>query len=109
MVNQNNISAEWLKVFVDGLVFQGLDLYQLCDGMELDYQELEDQNARISEDKFNKLWQTAIRLTNNPAIGLELVRSGLHNQFKPLIYTFLSSKSIKFVFLEKKNDGMQWM
>lgn len=51
------------------LELEGLDGRQLFAELGLDYQALQDPDARFPQDAMSRLWQRAVALSGNPAIA----------------------------------------
>lgn len=66
--------SSWVQGIVLALELEGLDGRQLFAELGLDYQALQDPDARFPQDAMSRLWQRAVALSGNPAIALNIAR-----------------------------------
>ena len=57
---------------VKALEMDGLDCRALFKQLGLDYAALSDPDARFPQDAMTRLWQRAVEVSGNPAIGLNM-------------------------------------
>ena len=67
--------SSWVQGIVLALELEGLDGRQLFAELGLDYQALQDPDARFPQDAMSRLWQRAVALSGNPAIAVALARN----------------------------------
>ncbi len=88
------ISVTVLRLFVEALEELRVDWRALLTGCEIDPEQLQDPDARIPQDRFERVWIAAQELTGDPCIGLhtgERIRAHAVNLFG---YLMLSSATL---------------
>lgn len=79
---------------VQALEIDGLDCRSLFKQIGLDYSALEDPDARFPQDGITRLWQRAVELSGNPAIGLNLGKAVRPASFHVAGYALMSSRTL---------------
>jgi len=64
------IAATVLRVLVEALEEMGIDWRAVLIDCEVDPEQLQDPDARISQDSFEQIWITLQAITGDPCIGL---------------------------------------
>ena len=88
------ISATVLRIFVEALEALGIDRRKLLKACEIEAGQLEDPDARIPQDRIERVWLVARELSGDPRIGLhagERIRPHAVNLFG---YLLLSSATL---------------
>ena len=88
------ISATVLRIFVEALEALGIDRRKLLTACEIEAGQLEDPDARIPQDRIERVWLVARELSGDPRIGLhagERIRPHAVNLFG---YLLLSSATL---------------
>ncbi|MCJ0972372.1 AraC family transcriptional regulator [Pseudomonas sp. PS1] len=97
-MNQRTTSSSWANGIVQALSLGGVDCHALFDELGLDYQALQDADARFPQDAMTQLWQRAVALTGNAAIGLNLARVMRPGAMHVVGYALMSSATLKESF-----------
>lgn len=92
---ERTTSSSWAKAIVQTLEQEGLRGPDLFADLGLDYSLLADPDARIPQDQMTRLWQRAVSLSGNPAIGLGMARVIRPAHFNVVGFSLLSSSSLK--------------
>ncbi|MBF3271897.1 AraC family transcriptional regulator, partial [Pseudomonas aeruginosa] len=85
--------SSWVQGIVLALELEGLDGRQLFAELGLDYQALQDPDARVPQDAMSRLWQRAVALSGNPAIALNIARVR-RPAFHVVGYALMSSRNL---------------
>ena len=73
-MSERTTSSSWAQGIVQALESAGVDCRQLFTELGLDYAALNDADARFAQDDMTRLWQRAVEVSGNPAIGLDMAR-----------------------------------
>lgn len=92
---ERTTSSSWATAIVQALELEGLNGTDLFADLGLDYSLLSDPDARIPQDQMTRLWQRAVSLTGNPAIGLGMGKVIRPAHFNVVGFSLLSSKTLK--------------
>ena len=85
--------SSWVRGIVQSLELEGLDSRALFAELGLDYAALDDPDARYPQDAMSRLWNRAVELSGNPAIGLNIAR--VHTPAFPVVgYALMSSRNL---------------
>lgn len=79
---------------VKALEMDGLDCRVLFKQLGLDYGALDDPDARFPQDSMTRLWQRAVELSGNPAIGLNMGKVVRPASFHVAGYALMSSQTL---------------
>nr|BFE90520.1 hypothetical protein GCM10020185_10560 [Pseudomonas brassicacearum subsp. brassicacearum] len=79
---------------VKALEIDGLDCRVLFKQLGLDFDALEDPDARFPQDSMTRLWQRAVELSGNPAIGLNMGKVVRPASFHVAGYALMSSRTL---------------
>ena len=79
---------------VKALEMDGLDCRMLFKQLGLDYDALEDPDARFPQDSMTRLWQRAVELSGNPAIALNMGKVVRPASFHVVGYALMSSRTL---------------
>ena len=87
--------SSWAKAIADTLIEQGVDASAVFEKVGMDYQLLEDKEARYWQDNITQLWHESVEITGNSTFGLNV---GTHIQmtsYPTLGYSLMSCKNLK--------------
>ncbi len=84
---------------VKSLELDGLDCRLLFKELGLDYADLDNPDARFPQDSMTRLWQRAVELSGNPAIGLNMAKVVRPASFNVAGYALMSSQTLKEGFM----------
>lgn len=73
-MTERTTSSRWVQSIVQALTLAGLDCPRLFHELHLDYDALDDPEARFPQDGITRLWHRAVELTGDPAIGLRMAQ-----------------------------------
>ena len=90
--------ASWTRALRKQLDALGLDSTDLCQQAGLDPQLMDDPNARYPLSATTRLWQLAVQVSGDPAIGLRVSRFVSPTTFHALGYALVASGSLREVF-----------
>ena len=79
---------------VKALEMDGLDCRALFNQLGLDFEALDDPDARFPQDSMTRLWQLAVELSGNPAIGLNMGKVVRPASFHVAGYALMSSQTL---------------
>lgn len=79
---------------VKALEMDDLDCRMLFKQLGLDYDALEDPDARFPQDSMTRLWQRAVELSGNPAIALNMGKVVRPASFHVVGYALMSSRTL---------------
>jgi len=79
---------------VKALEMDGLDCRAMFSQLGLDFDALDDQDARFPQDSMTRLWQRAVELSGNPAIGLNMGKVARPASFHVVGYALMSSRTL---------------
>ena len=79
---------------VKALEMDSLDCRALFKQLGLDFDALEDPDARFPQDSMTRLWQLAETLSGNPAIGLNMGKVVRPASFHVVGYALMSSRTL---------------
>ena len=88
-------SSSWAQGIVQSLESAGVDCRQLFGELGLDYSALSDPDARFAQDDMTRLWQRAVAVSGNPAIGLDMARQVRPAALNVVGYALMSSRNLK--------------
>ncbi|EXF91177.1 AraC family transcriptional regulator [Pseudomonas fluorescens HK44] len=90
--------ASWTRALRKQLDALGLDSNALCLQAGLDPQLMDDPNARYQLSATTRLWELAVEVSGDPAIGLRVSRFVSPTTFHALGYALVASGSLREVF-----------
>lgn len=93
-MSERTTSASWAMGIVKALELEGLDCQALFAQLGLDFQALDDADARFSQDSMTRLWTLAVERSGNPAIGLNMARVIRPASFHVAGYALMSSRTL---------------
>ncbi|WP_394562027.1 AraC family transcriptional regulator [Aquipseudomonas alcaligenes] len=93
-MSERTTSSSWASGIVQALELSGVDCRQLFERLELDYQALNDPDARFPQDAMTRLWHLAVEASGNPAIGLNMARVVRPSSFHVVGYALMSSRNL---------------
>ncbi|ROO33946.1 AraC-type DNA-binding protein [Pseudomonas sp. NFACC32-1] len=79
---------------VKALEMDGLDCRAMFGQLGLDFEALDDPDARFPQDSMTRLWQLAVELSGNPAIGLNMGKIVRPASFHVVGYALMSSRTL---------------
>ncbi|BAP79957.1 AraC family transcriptional regulator [Pseudomonas sp. MT-1] len=98
MMTERTTSSSWALSIVQALELDGLDCQDLFVKLGLDYSALNDPDARFAQDGMTRLWQRAVEITGNPAIGLNLAKVMRPGAMHVVGYALMSSSTLRDSF-----------
>ncbi|WP_397459378.1 AraC family transcriptional regulator [Pseudomonas asplenii] len=98
-MGERTTSASWAMGIVKTLEMEGLDCRALFQQLGLDYAALDDPDARFAQDSMTRLWQRAVELSGNPAIGLNMGKVVRPASFHVAGYALMSSRTLAEGFM----------
>ena len=90
---QSTISS-WAAVVVKTTASYGYNPDHVLREADIDKPVLEDPDARISADKMSRLWQVAVKYTNDPCFGLKAASNVRPTTFHALGFALMVSSNI---------------
>ncbi|UNG20522.1 AraC family transcriptional regulator [Stutzerimonas zhaodongensis] len=97
-MTERTTSSSWALSIVQALELDGLDCQDLFVNLGLDYSALNDPDARFAQDGMTRLWQRAVEITGNPAIGLNLAKVMRPGAMHVVGYAVMSSSTLRDSF-----------
>lgn len=94
-MSERTTSSSWASGIVQALELGGVDCRGLFSKLGLDYAALNDPDARFPQDGMTRLWQQAVALSGNPAIGLNMARVVRPSSFHVVGYALMSSRNLQ--------------
>ena len=94
-MSERTTSSSWARGIVEALALDGVDCRQLFDELGMDYAALDDPEARFPQDGMTRLWQRALEISGNPAIGLNMARVVRPSSFSVVGYSLMSSRTLR--------------
>lgn len=86
-----NSSSAWVRGLLEMFAAEGVDIAHLMRHTRLDAARLADAGSRFTTDEVTDLWLCALRLSRNPALGLDLAHGARHIDFEELGFAMLAS------------------
>ena len=93
-MSERTTSSNWALGIVQALEMGGVDCRMIFRELGLDYAALEDPDARFAQDGMTRLWQRAVELSGNPAIGLNMAKVVRPASFHVVGYALMSSRTL---------------
>ncbi len=93
-MSERTTSACWATGIVKALELEGLDCRAMFKQLGLDFAALDDPDARFPQDAMTRLWQLAVELSGNEAIGLNMARVVRPASFHVAGYALMSSRTL---------------
>lgn len=94
-MSERTTSSNWALAIVQALELGGVDCASLFTELEMDYAALNDPDARFPQDGMTRLWQRAVELSGNPAIGLNMAQVVRPASFHVVGYALMSSRNLR--------------
>ena len=94
-MRERTTSSNWALGIVQALEMGGVDCCAIFPELGLDYAALEDPDARFPQDGMTRLWQRAVELSGDPAIGLNMAKVVRPASFHVVGYALMSSRTLK--------------
>lgn len=94
-MSERTTSSNWALGIVQALEMGGVDCRAIFPELGLVYESLHDPDARFPQDAMTRLWQRAVELSGNPAIGLNMARVVRPASFHVVGYALMSSRTLK--------------
>lgn len=94
-MSERTTSSNWTLAIVQALELGGVDCASLFAELGMDYAALSDPDARFPQDGMTRLWQRAVALSGNPAIGLNMARVVRPASFHVVGYALMSSRNLR--------------
>ncbi|GGC88141.1 AraC family transcriptional regulator [Halopseudomonas salina] len=92
---ERTTSSNWALAIVQALELEGLVGKDLFATLGMNHELLADPDARIPQDQMTRLWELAVQLSNNPAIGLNMARVIRPAHFNVVGFALLSSTNLR--------------
>lgn len=94
-MSERTTSSSWARGIVQALELGGVDCRQLFLELGLEHQALDDSDARFAQDDMTRLWDRAVEISGNPAIGLNMAKVVCPASFSVVAYALMSSRTLK--------------
>ena len=94
-MSERTTSSSWALAIVQALELGGVDCTSLFTELGMDYAALNDPDARFPQDGMTRLWQRAVALSGNPAIGLNMAQVVRPASFHVVGYALMSSRNLR--------------
>ncbi|MEX6502118.1 AraC family transcriptional regulator [Pseudomonas zhanjiangensis] len=94
-MSERTTSSSWALGIVQALEMGGVDCQAIFPELGLDYAALQDPDARFAQDAMTRLWQRAVQLSGNPAIGLNMAKVVRPASFHVVGYALMSSRTLR--------------
>ena len=94
-MSERTTSSSWARGIVQALELGGVDCRRLFKTLKLDYASLNHPDTRFAQDDMTKLWQLAVEVSGNEAIGLNMARVLRPASFSVVAYALMSSATLK--------------
>jgi AraC-like DNA-binding protein len=94
-MSERTTSSNWALAIVQALELGGVDCVGLFAELGMDYAALNDPDARFPQDGMTRLWQRAVALSGNPAIGLNMAQVVRPASFHVVGYALMSSRNLR--------------
>jgi AraC-like DNA-binding protein len=94
-MSERTTSSSWALGIVQALEMGGVDCRTIFRELSMDYAALDDPDARFPQDGMTRLWQRAVELSGNPAIGLNMAKVVRPASFHVVGYALMSSRTLK--------------
>jgi AraC-like DNA-binding protein len=94
-MRERTTSSNWALGIVQALEMGGVDCRAIFPELGLDYAALSDPDARFPQDGMTRLWQRAVELSGNQAIGLNMAKVVRPASFHVVGYALMSSRTLK--------------
>ncbi len=92
---ERTTSSSWALAIIQALELEGLDGADLFAQLDLDYALLTNPDARIEQDQMTRLWELAVQVSGNQAIGLGMARIIRPAHFNVVGFALLSSTNLR--------------
>lgn len=89
------VSQSSVKALVSFLTQQGISKLEIAQKTALNLAQLDDPEARIVVDHYKALWQYAIEVTNNPALGLKLGTRHNFSEMGIVTHVVINSENLR--------------
>jgi AraC-like DNA-binding protein len=97
-MKERTTSSSWALSIVLALELDGLVCQDLFVILGLDYSAVNDPDAGFAQDGMTRLWQRAVEITGNPAIGLNLAKVMRPGAMHVVGYALMSSSTLRDSF-----------
>ncbi|CAE6910332.1 AraC family transcriptional regulator [Pseudomonas marincola] len=94
-MSERTTSSSWALGIVQALEMGGVDCRAIFPELGLNYSDLENPDARFAQDDMTRLWQRAVAISGNPAIGLNMAKVIRPASFHVVGYALMSSASLR--------------
>ncbi|MBA6418891.1 AraC family transcriptional regulator [Pseudomonas sp. 5Ae-yellow] len=91
---ERTTSAGWARAIVQALENSGLNAADLFADLGIEAAVLSDPDGRIPQDSMTRLWQRAVEISGNPAIGLNMAQTMRPGHFSVVGYAMMSSSTL---------------
>lgn len=99
---KHQLTVYWARLIFELLQREQLDAVALFRKHGLDVSLLTQADAYFDADCFASLWQEAVALTNNPALGLKMSASSTLEPFGNLSIRFASSNNLREALVQAR-------
>ncbi|MCU1716507.1 AraC family transcriptional regulator [Pseudomonas sp. 5P_3.1_Bac2] len=93
-MSERTTSSSWASGIVAALELGGVDCHSLFQQLGLNYAALSDPDARFTQDAMTRLWQLAVDVSGNPAIGLNMAKVLRPASLSVVGYAVMSSRNL---------------
>ncbi|MEH6492973.1 AraC family transcriptional regulator [Halopseudomonas sp.] len=91
---ERTTSAGWARAIAQALEGRGVNAAALFDELGIDPAVIADPDGRIPQDNMTRLWQRAVAVSNNSAIGLSMAQTLRPGHFSVVGYAMMSSRTL---------------
>lgn len=102
---QTTALASWMLGLVQHTASAGIDIRPMFDELGLDWQALEQPNARYPVYLTTQLWQKCVQATGDEAIGLKVIRHITPTTFSSVGMGILASLTLRDAFTRLSKFG----
>ncbi|BFM18325.1 AraC family transcriptional regulator [Maricurvus nonylphenolicus] len=102
MAAKHQLTVYWARLIFDLLQREKLDAVTLFKDNGLDVSLLTQTDAYFDADCFASLWQDAVKLTGNPALGLKMNMASTLESFGNLSIRFASSSNLREALVQAR-------
>jgi len=91
---ERTTSAGWARAIAQALEGRGMNAAALFAELGIDPAVIADPDGRIPQDSMTRLWQRAVAVSGNPAIGLSMAQTLRPGHFSVVGYAMMSSRTL---------------
>lgn len=95
MLELRTATSSYVRTLIQAVEAHGIAPARLLQGLPIDEQALAAANGRIGVDVVHRLWQRALALTGEPALGLHMATFMRPNSFRVLGLAAMTAASLE--------------